>query len=85
MLDSPYLYVPHEAVIPGILAQPGSDWPDVVLELKNRGVRLESLVDGWNRRVDQKTLTATFRTAIVREEASSPAEVAAWLTGQLTK
>jgi len=72
LLKSPYCYFPHDAVIPGILAQPRHDLPDIVVQLKNRGVRQEALVDGWNRRVDAAPL-------------ASSAEVAAWLVTQVKK
>jgi dienelactone hydrolase len=76
ILDSPFCYVPHDAVIPGLLtAYPETTRNcdmDGLAEAQPKGrLRLEALVDGLNRRVDQKT--------------SSPAEVAAWLTTQLQK
>jgi hypothetical protein len=69
-------------VIPGILQACDVD---TIVRAK-RSLRLESLVDGLNRRVDQKTLEQTFGwNAQVREEPSSQAEVAAWLSERLRK
>jgi hypothetical protein len=79
ILDSPFMYVPHDAVIPGVL-------PRNLVQVRVAPTRLESLVDGLNRRVDQATLEKTFdKTAIVRAEPSREAEVAAWLATHLKR
>jgi hypothetical protein len=84
MLDSPFCYFPHDAVIPGILRT--GDVATLVEANGKRAMRMESLVDGLNRRVDGKTLKTAFRGAIeLREEPSSSAEVAAWLSDRLQK
>lgn len=87
MLESPFCYFPHDAVVPGALTV--SDLDGLAANAK-AGIRLEALVDGLNRRVDQKTLTTAYSRAarpgvILREEASSPAEVAAWISTQVKK
>ena len=89
MLDSPFCYFPHDAVIPGIF--PAGDMD--VLAGANRNVRLESMVDGLNRRADDKTLKATYAQALkgrpatnlleLQTEPSSPADVAAWLSARV--
>jgi dienelactone hydrolase len=71
LLDSPYCYFPHDAVIPGVLKVVELDTLAAAVSAK-RGLRLEAMVDGLNRRVDQKG-------------PSSPAEVAAWLSASITK
>jgi len=82
ILDSPFCYFPHDAVVPGLLAN--IDLSSVANA--NQNVRLEALVDGLNRRVDQQTLEKTYgKFATVRAEPSSQAEVAAWLVAQLKK
>jgi dienelactone hydrolase len=63
MLDSPFCYYPHDAVIPGIVPFGGIER----LAAAECPLRTQAMVDGLNRRVDQKAL-------------SSPAEVAAFLT-----
>jgi hypothetical protein len=87
LLESPFCYFPHDAVIPGFL--PHGDLDSLASANFKHGLRLEALVDGLNRRVDKKTL----RTAYARSkgeidlhaEPSSPTEVAAWLSKQLRK
>jgi dienelactone hydrolase len=82
MLDSPFCYFPHDAVIPGVLAN--YDVSRLTSVVSN--VRLESMVDGQNRRVDQQTLERSFgKSARVSAEPSSQAQVAAWLAGQVKK
>jgi type II secretory pathway component PulM len=51
---------------------------------------MEALVDGFNRSANQNALealriVAKGTTTVVREQPSSPAEVAAWLAAQLKK
>jgi dienelactone hydrolase len=91
LLDSPFCYYPHDAVIPGML----TEYPlDRLIKLnEERAMRLESLVDGHNRRVAKAQLSQVYRhalaqqpaTMVLREEASSPAEVAEWLTSQVKR
>ena len=84
MLDSPFCYFPHDAVIPGVL--PDNDLDTLAHANRKRGLRMESLVDGLNRRVDQAMLEKTYgKTATVREQASPPAEIAGWLASQVKK
>jgi hypothetical protein len=49
VLDSPYVQVPHEVILPGALA--AGDLPALVSALAPREVGLEGLVDGRGRRV----------------------------------
>jgi hypothetical protein len=82
MLDSPFCYFPHDAVIPGAL---GGKF-DMTRANPAIPRRLEALVDGLNRRVDEKELRTIFGAALkteVREQPSSPPEVAAWLAGHV--
>ena len=93
ILDSPFCYFPHDAVIPGILAV--TDLDEFAAANRNRGLRMEALVDGLNRRADQRTLAKAYESAtksrrakdllVLRDEPSSPAEVAAWLSTHLKK
>jgi len=48
LLDSPFVHVPYDALIPGALS--AGDLPDVAAALGPR-IRQEDLVDGFNRRV----------------------------------
>jgi hypothetical protein len=91
MLDSQFCYFPHDAVVSGVLSAYPSrslgsyDLDALAAANEKRGVRMEALVDGLNRRVSQETLTNTYRKAAVRDQASSAAEVAAWLSRQVKK
>lgn len=49
LLQSPFCYVPHDAIVPGAIA--AGDLSTVTETLSPRPVRLEGLVDGLNRRV----------------------------------
>lgn len=79
LLDGPFAYVPHDAIIPGVLL--GSDLPALARKA-TCPVRVEALVDGLNCRVDEKTLKAHFYGAAFHVEPSAPAEVAAFLAGR---
>jgi dienelactone hydrolase len=48
VLASPFVQVPHEAILPGVLA--AGDLPALVAALAPRNVRFEGLVDGRGRR-----------------------------------
>ncbi|MFO0818126.1 MAG: hypothetical protein U1A77_09315 [Pirellulales bacterium] len=48
-LSSPYVYVPHDAVIPGLLTT--CDIPDLVAAIAPRTVTMRQLVDGSNQSV----------------------------------
>ncbi len=50
MLDSPYPWVPHDALIPGLLAH--GDIDDWLAALEGRKIWLADLRDGQNRRID---------------------------------
>ena len=54
-LDSPFCYFPHDAVIPAIVPFGGIERLAVTTQ-PLRPVRMEAMVDGLNRRVDQKAL-----------------------------
>jgi dienelactone hydrolase len=58
VLDSPYVQVPHEAILPGALA--AGDLPALVSALAPREVGLEGLVDGHGRRVPTAKGTAEY-------------------------
>jgi len=75
-LDSPFCYYPNAVIVPGALN--AGEIADIAKAAGN--VRMEALVDGLNRRVDQQTLERIHgKTA--RAEPSSPAEVASFLAG----
>jgi hypothetical protein len=61
VLRSPFVYVPHDAVVPG--APTAGDWTDIAAALAPRSVRLEALVDGRNRRVTHEEIEKAYAPA----------------------
>ncbi len=61
LLDSQFLYVPHDAVVPGALTV--SDISDIVVALSPRAVRFERAVNGLNRRLSTKDLESVLSQA----------------------
>ncbi len=49
LLDSPFLYVPHDVIVPGTLT--AGDISDIAAALAPRFLEMSNLVDGQNRRV----------------------------------
>jgi hypothetical protein len=58
LLNSQFLYAPHDTVIPGALTV--GDIPDIAAALAPRSLRLVNLVDGLNRKVRKSDLKSTF-------------------------
>jgi dienelactone hydrolase len=54
LLDSPFVDVPHDFVIPGVLTI--GDLPDIAVVLSPVPVRVDGLVDGTNRQVTPKSM-----------------------------
>jgi hypothetical protein len=61
VLRSPFIYLPHDAVVPGALTT--GDWVDIATALAPRSVRLEALVNGLNQRVANEDLEKAYATA----------------------
>ena len=87
ILESPFVYVPHDAVIPGALTV--GDWSDLVAALAPRRVRLEAVIDGLNRRVSTDELARVYAKSeqglTFAGDAAPSQEVARWLIESLTK
>jgi hypothetical protein len=94
LLRSPFLYVPHDALVPGALT--AGDLEDVTAALSPRPVRLEGMVDGVNRRQAAVGLERSYahaRTAyrgkllaprlVLNAQPAAGADVARWLAAQL--
>jgi cephalosporin-C deacetylase-like acetyl esterase len=92
LLQSPYCYVPHDCIVPGVLT--AGDLGDVAAALAPRPLRFVSLVDGLNRIVAGPILGkslepahAAYRFAKATEslivETTKTASVADWLLSQL--
>jgi hypothetical protein len=61
ILDAPAFYVPHDAIVPGWLEV--GDVCDLAAALVPVPLRLEALVDGRNRLVDEQRLHVEFSLA----------------------
>ena len=68
LLESQFLYVPHDAVLPGVLTT--SDVSDLAAALAPRPLKMDRFVDGVNRRVSAKDLSTTFGPTIESYRAS---------------
>jgi len=58
VLESPFVYVPHDVIVPGVLAM--GDLSDVAAALAPRPLWLESMVDGGNREVSSNVLAQRY-------------------------
>jgi len=90
VLDSPFVYVPHDVVVPGALT--AGDLADVAAALAPRPVRLEGLVTGLNIPVAEAPLRRALEPATAAYRAApdrlvlSPAvtdQAATWLAAAL--
>lgn len=79
LLDSPFVYVPFDAVVPG--GARFTDLPETVALLPTRAIRLENLVDGWNRLVPKDEAARLYTPAQLDATGSSMA----WLILQLKR
>jgi cephalosporin-C deacetylase-like acetyl esterase len=61
VLTSPYVYLPHDVVVPGALT--AGDLCDVARALMPRHLRIETPVDGQNRRVPTAEMKETYEPA----------------------
>jgi cephalosporin-C deacetylase-like acetyl esterase len=90
-LASHLVLIPHDAVVPGVLTI--GDLCDVAEALAPQPVRLEGLVDGWNRRLTEAQVREVYHHALdayrsrgVPEALSlrvEPASPAPWLLARL--
>lgn len=61
VLESPFCFVPHDVVVPGVLTV--GDLCDVAAALAPRAVCLEGMVDGLNRIVPDAELAGRYEPA----------------------
>jgi len=61
LLQSQFVYVPHDAVVPGVLT--AGDLSDVAAALAPRPLRLDGLVDGLNRQLSAETVAELYDSA----------------------
>ncbi len=84
LLEGPFLCLPHDAVEPGFLAK--MDLDETAHRFAPRPLKMEGLIDGLNRTVDEATLRASYARAErvqLRAQRSTDAEIAAWLVAAL--
>lgn len=94
VLEGPFCYLPHDAVVPGVLTT--GDLCNVAAVLAPRALWIDELVDGLNRQVPQEELARRYepvRAAFTAAKApdrlqlgSKPTEkmsMARWLAAQL--
>jgi cephalosporin-C deacetylase-like acetyl esterase len=88
VLDSQFVHLPHDFVIPGALT--AGDLPDVAAALGSASVRVDGLVDGTNRRASPE-LARNEWSVLLRQDASvivssEPTDdCIAWLTAALNR
>jgi len=95
VLDDPFLYVPHDVIVPDAVSI--GDLDEVAATLAPRPLRIVNPVDARNRRVPEPLLMETYRRVRSRyeshqaasrfqvESSDQPASAAAWLLEQLRK
>ncbi|MGE4562143.1 MAG: acetylxylan esterase [Rhodospirillales bacterium] len=94
LLNSQFLYVPHDAVVAGALAV--GDISDIAGAIAPRPLKIENLIDGLNRSVSADSLGSTFavtteayRNARAGDRLSlsvdKKSESAAWLLSHIKK
>jgi hypothetical protein len=96
LLESQFLSVPHDAIVPGALT--AGDLADLAAAAAPTPLRLEGLVDGLNRRVSAERLGRDYAVAraaykaagasdrlTLNAEPAPPEEVARWLIAQLKR
>lgn len=69
LLESPFVYVPFDAVVPG--GAKFTDLAETLALLPVRSIRLEALVDGWNRLVPKDAATKVYTPAMLESEVPS--------------
>ena len=62
VLESQFVYLPHDAVVPGALK--AGDLCDIAAALAPRPLRIETPVNGLNRRVSAETLKKTYEPTV---------------------
>ena len=81
LLDSQFLYVPHDSVVPGALT--AGDVADIAAALVPRPLLVECLVDGLNRGVPFDTIAVAFApTSQAYRLVNASEQFALYVTGQ---
>ncbi|HCD01581.1 MAG TPA: hypothetical protein DER64_13760, partial [Planctomycetaceae bacterium] len=68
-VTSPYVYIPHDVVVPGVLTK--GDLADLTAALAPCPIRLDSVVDGLNRRLALDVTRSIYQPAISAYRSST--------------
>jgi hypothetical protein len=90
ILESPFCYVPHDVIVPGILTV--ADLCDLAATLAPNPLKMRGLVDGLNQRIPQENAMPAYDTTraayseagasesfVLEEEGTPEDETARWL------
>jgi hypothetical protein len=94
--EGPFCYLPHDAVIPGVLTV--GDVSDLAASLAPRPLRMQALVNGLNRAVSAATLEENYAPAqsayrsakapdrlVLRSQDAPLSEAVDWLADQIKR
>ncbi len=70
VLTGPYVYIPHDVVVPGALTR--GDLADLAASLAPRPLRLDGVVDGLNREVPLDEVRSTYEPAVKAYQETNP-------------
>jgi dienelactone hydrolase len=88
VLSSPYVYVPHDVIVPGVLTK--GDLADVAAALPPCRLKLEGMVDGLNRTLSADKVRSLYDCAVKSYQTATPkslsiangrSNAASWLLG----
>jgi hypothetical protein len=88
VLDSQFVYVPHDFIVPAALTV--GDLPDIATALAPAAVRIEGLVDGTNRQVRPESLQNDWHPVLRRDghvvlEHEPTDDYVTWLVARLNR
>ena len=88
VLSGPYVYVPHDVIVPGVLTK--GDLADVAAALPPCRLKLDGMVDGLNRSLPANKVRSRYDVAVKTYQAAAPkslsiangrSNAASWLLG----
>lgn len=88
VLSGPYVYVPHDVIVPGVLTK--GDLAAVAAVLPPCRLKLDGLVDGLNRSLAANKVRSRYDVAVKTYQATAPnafsiaeepSSAASWLLG----
>jgi hypothetical protein len=70
VLSGPYVYVPHDVIVPGVLTK--GDLAEVAATLPPCRLKLDGLVDGLNRSLSADKVRSIYYRAVKSYQATAP-------------